>query len=333
MKNSKNPLLPLLWITLALLVCAVGLVGYTTQKQLHSANTQMTQAETKAVQKQQELQDTLTFLAEEEADLTKIQEFQDEIEDSDEMGEAEEIPMDSDPVQTEEASELLQESPDTQSIWNSPSSNGHMVAIDPGHQGEWVDMSALEPNGPGSSEMKARCSTGTSGAYTGLPEYQLNLDVSLKLEKILKERGYEVLLTRSDNSANISNMERAQLASGSGADIYVRIHANGEDSHCVSGALTMCPSPSNPYVSSLHDDSYRLSQSLLDAYCQATGFASHGVQYYDNMTGINWSEIPVTILEMGFMTYESDDRQMADASFQDIMAAGIADGIDAYFAQ
>lgn len=41
--------------------------------------------------------------------------------------------------------------------------NGRKVAIDPGHQGSWVDMSAQEPNGPGSSEMKARCSTGTQG--------------------------------------------------------------------------------------------------------------------------------------------------------------------------
>lgn len=42
-----------------------------------------------------------------------------------------------------------------------------LVAIDPGHQAWDVDMSAKEPNAPGSAEMKAKASTGTSGKYTG----------------------------------------------------------------------------------------------------------------------------------------------------------------------
>lgn len=213
------------------------------------------------------------------------------------------------------------------------SSNGYIICIDPGHQGEWVDMSATEPNAPGSSVMKAKCSTGTSGTYTGLNEYQLNLDVSLKLQQILTDRGYQVIMTRTDNDTAISNAERAQLATTSGADITVRVHANGDDSHTASGALTMCPSSSNPYVSDLYAQSNLLSQCILDSYCAATGFGNRGIIYTDDMTGINWSTVPVTIVEMGFMTYESDDRQMADPNFQQTMATGIADGIDAYFSQ
>ena len=49
------------------------------------------------------------------------------------------------------------------------------------------------------------------------------------------------------------------------------------------------------------------------------------------MTGINWSKIPVMILEMGFMTNESDDYNMADAFMRERMVLGIADGIDLYF--
>ena len=89
--------------------------------------------------------------------------------------------------------------------------NGHIVGIDPGHQGENVDMSATEPNGPGSSTMKAKASTGTRGSYSGLPEYQLNLDVSLLLKNILEQRGYQVVMTRTDNDTAISNKERAEL--------------------------------------------------------------------------------------------------------------------------
>lgn len=213
----------------------------------------------------------------------------------------------------------------------STTSNGHVVCIDPGHQGEWVDMSATEPNGPGSSVPKTKCSTGTSGSYTGLNEYQLNLDVSLKLQQILIDRGYQVVMTRTDNDTAISNAERALFASDNGAEIMVRVHANGDDSHTASGALTMSPSSGNPYVADLYDESNRLSQCIIDSYCAATGFNNRGIIYTDDMTGINWSKIPVTIVEMGFMTHETDDRQMADPAFQETMAAGIADGIDAYF--
>lgn len=209
--------------------------------------------------------------------------------------------------------------------------NGKTVAIDPGHQGSWVDMSAQEPNAPGSSEMKAKCSTGTEGTYSGIPEYQLNLDVSIKLKQILEDRGYKVIMTRTDNDAAVSNAERAQMAYNQGADIYVRVHANGDDTHTVSGALTMGPSSDNPYVGYMYEDCQRLSQCILDSYCEATGFKNLGVQHYDNMTGINWSQIPVTIVEMGFMTSEHDDLKMAEDEFQQVMAGGIADGIDAYF--
>ncbi|MFV0527853.1 MAG: N-acetylmuramoyl-L-alanine amidase [Lachnospiraceae bacterium] len=212
-----------------------------------------------------------------------------------------------------------------------PQASGITVGIDPGHQGSWVDMSAQEPDGPGSSTTKARCTTGTSGVYSGVPEYQLNLDVSFKLKQELENRGYSVVMTRTDNDANISNSERALLAADAGCDIYVRIHANGSENNSVSGALTMCPGADNPYVAHLYADSYRLSEAILNSYCAATGFGNLGVQAYNNMTGINWSQIPVTIVEMGFMSNEHDDLTMVNDSFQYTMSNGIANGIDTYF--
>ncbi len=208
-----------------------------------------------------------------------------------------------------------------------------VVAIDPGHQGSWIDMSDTEPNGPGSSEMKAKASTGTQGTFSGKPEYELNLEISLLLRDELEQRGYEVILTREDNDTAISNAERAQMAYEQGGDIYVRIHANGSEDSGVSGALAMVPSSSNPYVGYLAEDSYLLADCILNAYCSKASFQSLGIQYYDNMTGINWSQLPVMILEMGFMTNQSDDLRMADASVQPLMAEGIADGIDRYFTE
>lgn len=209
--------------------------------------------------------------------------------------------------------------------------NGYIVCIDPGHQSFDIDMSGQEPIGPGASETKAMSTSGTTGAYSGLPEFQLNLDVALKLQIILEQRGYTVVMTRTGNDIAISNKERAEFAAAQNADIFVRIHANGEDSGNSSGALTMAPSPENPYVSYLSSDSVLLSQCILDSYCEATSFSNLGVQYYDNMSGINWSTVPVTIIEMGFMTNEHDDTQMSNSDFQYTMAQGIANGIDTYF--
>lgn len=208
-----------------------------------------------------------------------------------------------------------------------------LIAIDPGHQGNWVDMSAHEPMAPGSSETKAKATTGTTGSFTGIPEFQLNLDISLMLADELRNRGYQVVLTREDNDTAISNAERAIKANESGADFAIRIHANGSDNASANGALTMVGSPSNPYIGHLYEKSNELATDVLNSYIAATGLANAGMQQVDNMTGLNWSTIPSMILEMGFMTNESDDRKMADSVFRQKMVKGIADGIDVYYSK
>ena len=192
---------------------------------------------------------------------------------------------------------------DVQTEKSTEAQNGHVVAIDPGHQGR----------------------------YTGVPEYQLNLDISLALQKELENRGYRVVMARTDNDTAISNSERALKAYEEGGEIYVRIHANGSDDSSVNGALGMTPSYENPYVANLAEESYRLTECILNTYCNETGFNNLGIQYHDDMTGINWSKIPVMILEMGFMTNEHDDTAMQDTDMQAKMVSGIADGIDLYF--
>ncbi|MGN0465775.1 MAG: N-acetylmuramoyl-L-alanine amidase [Lachnospiraceae bacterium] len=212
-------------------------------------------------------------------------------------------------------------------------SNQKIVAIDPGHQGWNVDMSAQEPVAPGSSKTKAKATSGTSGNYSDLPEYQLNLDVSLKLRDELVKRGYQVLMTREDNDTAISNSERAKLAAEGGADIFIRIHADGEDGgSSVSGGRTMISTANNPYVGELYEESKTLAECVLDGYCKATGFKKLSIIETDTMSGINWSQVPVTILEMGYMSNKHDDLYMADEKNQFIMARGIADGVDQYFA-
>ena len=180
--------------------------------------------------------------------------------------------------------------------------------------------------------MKAKLTSGTQGVATNITEYQLNLDVSLLLEQELLARGYNVVMIRRTNDCPLSNAERAQVANDSGADIFVRIHANGSDNSEVSGALCCSPTPNNPYLTEdVIGDSIRLSRLVVDYLCATTGANNQGVMHTDTMTGINWCKIPVTIVEMGYMSNPAEDRLMATDAYRHRIVLGIADGIDAYF--
>ena len=179
--------------------------------------------------------------------------------------------------------------------------------------------------------MKAKVASGAEGVSTKLPEYELTLSVSKKLKRILEERGYQVVMIRESNDVNLSNAERAEIANKSGASIFVRIHGNSLDNTTVNGTLSMCQTATNPYNGNLHAASYSLSKKITDSVCAATGFKNRGVQETDSMSGINWCKIPVSIVEMGFMSNPEEDQKMAQDDYQELIAGGIANGIDAYY--
>lgn len=211
---------------------------------------------------------------------------------------------------------------------NIAAESAKTIVIDPGHSS--VVSGEMEPLGPGSVEMKAADSIGTQGVSTGVPEYELTLEVSQKLQSELTARGYNVLLTRNTNDIALSCAERAAIANENAADVFLRIHANGSEDQTVQGAMTICITPQNPFYPALYPQSRALSDEILQALCSETGCENEGVWETDTMSGNNWSQVPATIVEMGYMTNPEEDLQLISEEYQDKIVQGIADGLDAY---
>jgi N-acetylmuramoyl-L-alanine amidase len=216
-------------------------------------------------------------------------------------------------------------------VTTTPKPQMPLIFLDPGHQ--LKGNNELEYIGPNSKVKKPKVTSGTQGVSTKKTEYQLNLDVSLLLRDLLVAKGYRVQMTRDKNEVNLSNKERALMANKAKADLFVRIHADGNEKSTVNGISIQYPIENSTSKKIKAKPSKLASEAMLKAVIKETGANSRGIVPRSDLAGFNWSEVPSILIEMGFMTNKKEDILMSTKSYQEKLAKGMLSGIEQWLAE
>lgn len=198
------------------------------------------------------------------------------------------------------------------------------ICIDAGHG--ITQKRGKEAVSPGSTEQKAAHVSGAQGAH--ITEEAFNLKVAQKLQGILMGKGYTVTMTRTGQECDLSNIDRANL--GNESDFVVRIHADGSDNTSANGISVLIPEKSYYGDEQMVADSKRLGEAILENAVAATGARNRGTVVRGDMTGFNWSKVPVALIECGFLSNPQEEEKLAADAYQQKLAEGIASGIEAY---
>ena len=200
-----------------------------------------------------------------------------------------------------------------------------VVVIDPGHD-ERANLQT-EPIGPGSSTQKIKDGGGTHGVVTGTREADLTLDVSLRLRALLRRAGVSVVMTRTQTAgASMGNIARARIANEAGAALFLRVHADGHSSSAVRGTHILVPALRKGWTDDVYRASRRAASLVQPELVRALGFPDRGISEHTDFTGFNWADVPVILVELGFMTSPVEDRALERPSIRQRTAVGLCRG-------
>lgn len=202
-----------------------------------------------------------------------------------------------------------------------------VVCIDPGHQAKGDPKG--EPIAPGSGGRKARVASGTAGVGTKKPEYAVNMEAALILKDLLMQKGYQVVMTRETNEVNVSNVERAQIANKAKADMTIRLHCDSIGNGGKSGAVLIVPAKTGKYTAGIYPASNAYALCLKKTL-QEAGVKVNGIFERSDMTGFNWSHVPVIIFEMGFMSNWTEDKMLCDKNYQIKLMQAVVSALETY---
>lgn len=200
-----------------------------------------------------------------------------------------------------------------------------VIVIDPGH----ASATSLEKErqAPNSNIMKIKEPGGAQGINTKTPEYLVNMGVSVRLKKLLEEKGYKVIMTKTENKQMLGNIARAQVGNKAKADLVIRIHADSNNDSSVKGASMLVPED-NKNTNAIYKISKRYGEIVFNNLIHSIGMKNRGVVERNDLTGFNWSVVPVILVEMGFQSNVEEDKRLANVDYQYKLAKALSEGID-----
>ncbi|MCY6485915.1 N-acetylmuramoyl-L-alanine amidase [Clostridium aestuarii] len=199
-----------------------------------------------------------------------------------------------------------------------------IIVLDPGHASK--PILDKEPMAPNSSKLKYKQTGGAEGVATKAPEYLVNMQIALKLRKELEQKGYTVIMTKTDNDKPMSNTARAKVGNEAHAGLVIRIHADSAENKSAKGATMLVPA-NNEYAKDFYYQSRLFGKVILNTLTNQVGMRNRGIVERDDITGFNWSTVPVVLIETGFMSNPEEDKFLSDSSYQQKIAKAITDGI------
>ena len=149
-------------------------------------------------------------------------------------------------------------------------------------------------------------------------EKDITLDIALKTEKLLKDAGYKVRLTRDDDSF-LELGERAEFANKRNAKVFVSIHCNSSEDGSGQGIETY-------YGESKTDADHTLAEKIQECLIIQTGARDREIKEAA-YTVLVRTEMPSALVETGFMTNDAERAQLMDEHYQELIALGISEGI------
>ena len=202
-----------------------------------------------------------------------------------------------------------------------------LVCLDPGH-GTAPDVGRqVEPIGPRSAQLKIKDPGGAAG------EAPVALAIARRTRTLLRARGYRVAMTRDGAGYRGGNRERARFCNARGAALMIRIHADGSTDPDVRGISTLVPALRRSWTDDIHGASRRAGRLLQSELIAATGARNLGVVERADLTGFNWAEVPVVLVETGFMSNRREADLLRSGAYQQQLAGALARGAQGFLSR
>lgn len=155
----------------------------------------------------------------------------------------------------------------------------------------------------------------------GINEKDITLDVSKRVEALLKKQGYQVTMTRT-NDIYVSLADRVAISEKVAPDIFVSIHVNSSTRPEITGIETHY----------YHQESLNLAQTVHSSFASAIKSNNRGL-FKSKFYVINHTTSPAILIEIGFISNDNERAQLVSDKRKQDTAKSIVEGINNYFKQ